>query len=139
MEVTPMYKLGQIVKVWQEGDWDLLNKHRPLGALFRRAENVGWLLREELEYDQLYAFVQPTNNGADCWARIGRMHAVGVDGIWVDFGRDLEEIKCGPEVLVYKINLSCNHEAVDTGLLMGWCRHCNVTMMFNRKTAKYEA
>lgn len=30
------------------------------------------------------------------------------------------------------------HKAVDTGTARSWCKHCDVTMWFNRETAEYE-
>lgn len=33
---------------------------------------------------------------------------------------------------------ACSHEIVDTGMKIGWCKHCDADFVLNTKTQKWE-
>jgi hypothetical protein len=142
-------QLGQIVKIWsQPNSWDdfmAIASHNDCATEFEALDCKVWSQDDVRIGQEVAAVVQGHNNRAQ--AMIGKVSGFYGDNIHIDYGHVWGNVSVGSHLLAWQPREEVKHHfcalmghiPVDTGLLMGWCKECNVTMTFNRKTAKYEA
>ena len=141
---------GRIVKTWaQPNSWDdflTIATHRDHETEFQ-ALGCKVLRQDEVRIGEILACVMQSDQYYNqAVARIGVVYGFYGDEILVDFGNFGQSRMTGWVLVWSKLEEAVphfcamsGHIPVDTGLLMGWCKECNVTMTFNRKTARYEA